>query len=114
MKTAVEDDVSDMEERIDQNLEEEPEEEGENSAAASSSTTDKTKKARAPKKTAVTKKKNSTPRPLPRPYKNLSLLKLTTGIAQLQERVEVTDNRLKTYSLRLRKLLVEQDARKND
>jgi hypothetical protein len=58
------------------------------------------------------KKKNSVPRATPRPYKNLSMERLESTIETLRERVEVTDNRLQTYNIRLRKLNSEMVSRK--
>lgn len=57
------------------------------------------------------KKKISTPRATPRPYKNLPMERLSSTINTLKERVEVTDNRLQTYSIRLRKLNAELEIR---
>jgi hypothetical protein len=58
------------------------------------------------------KKKPSNPRALPRPYKNLSSERLDFTILTLKERVETADNRLQTYSIRLRKLNAEFEFRK--
>jgi hypothetical protein len=60
------------------------------------------------------KKKPSVPRATPRPYKNLTNERLVATMDTLKERVEVTDNRLQTYNIRLRKLNVENEARKKD
>jgi hypothetical protein len=57
------------------------------------------------------KKKVCTPRATPRPYKNLSTERLESTIFTLKERVEVTDNRLQTYNIRLKKLNTESQAR---
>jgi hypothetical protein len=88
--------------------EEEEEEVRESNAPELSKSTKKNKKDGGITKT---KKKPSNPRATPRPYKNLSTERLTATIDTLKERVEVTDNRLQTYSIRLRKLHAEKEAR---
>jgi hypothetical protein len=54
------------------------------------------------KKTVTTKK-----RVQPRPYKGMTPEKLAETVALLEDRIEVADNRLKTYTIRLRKLSAE-------
>jgi hypothetical protein len=60
----------------------------------------------------VKKKKACVPRATPRPYRNLTMERLSASIDTLRERVEVADNRLQTYNIRLRKLNVEMETRK--
>jgi hypothetical protein len=103
--------TSDIETEIEAELEEG--EQNEEVQVKASKNKNKSKKTPVVKKDGIVKtsKKNSVPRALPRPYKNLTMERLTTTIDTLKERVEVTDNRLQTYSIRLRKLNSEMDAR---
>ena len=57
------------------------------------------------------KKKTSSPRPLPRPHKKMCSLKLATTIQQLQHKREEIETHLQVNSIRLRKLLAEQELR---
>jgi hypothetical protein len=57
------------------------------------------------------KKKSSNPRATPRPYKQLTMERLVSTIDTLKERVEVADNRLQTYNIRLKKLNIEMGVR---
>ena len=79
---------------------------------ATNESTNANKKAKKDGGITKPKKKQSNPRSTPRPYKNLTAERLATTITTLKERVEVTDNRLQTYSIRLRKLNAEEEARK--
>ena len=67
------------------------------------------KKSVAPRK-GIKKSNTKLPRAraLPRPYKHMPDEKLSDTIYQLEERVEVAENRLKTYTIRLKKLLTEK------
>ena len=78
-------------------------------------------KSRAPRKNAATKsgivkdkaKKESNPRPAPRPYKKMCVVKLTTSIEQLHNKQEEMETKLKVNSIRLRKYMAEATTRKN-
>jgi hypothetical protein len=105
MKTTVED-HSDIEETLDRDMDQEQEEE-----IALIASTKKEAKPRAPKKALATKKKPSKPRAAPRPYKKMSSVMLASTMETLQDRIEAADNRLKTYSIRYKKFLMETKER---
>jgi hypothetical protein len=109
MKTPV-DDHSDIEETLERDMDQQEEEEEESAPIVS---TKKEAKPRAPKKAAglATKKKPSKPRAAPRPYKKMSSVMLASTMETLQDRIEAADNRLKTYSIRYKKFLMETKER---
>jgi hypothetical protein len=117
MKTTVVDSVQDpneLENELVRDMEDEEDEEDEVVQVKTQRTKKNKTSAVAGGGISKPKKKHTEPRALPRPYKNIAMVKLTANIDTLRERVEVTDNRIQTYSIRLRKLNSELEMRKNE
>jgi len=64
-----------------------------------------------PAKSKGIRKKDSKPRPPARPYKKMADEQLNYNITQVTDKVEMTESRLKAYSVRLNKLNRERQYR---